>query len=87
VERILPGLRAHAEVLELATPITMHAYTGNEGGALYGFSQRRGQSGPFRRFRNRGPIPGLYFASAWTFPGGGYEGAIRAGEEVARQIT
>ena len=87
VERILPGLRAHAEVLELATPITMHAYTGNEGGALYGFSQRRGQSGPFRRFRNRGPIPGLYFASAWTFPGGGYEGSIRAGEEVARQIN
>lgn len=87
VERVLPGLRAHVEVLELATPVTMRAYTGNEGGALYGFSQKRGQSGPVRRFRNRGPIPGLYFASAWSFPGGGYEGAIRAGQEVAAKIV
>ena len=32
------------------------------------------------RISNKTPIDGLYLASAWGNPGGGYEGALRSGE-------
>lgn len=32
-------------------------------------------------------IPNLYFASAWTFPGGGFEGSIMAGFLAALQMN
>ena len=33
-----------------------------------------------KRIENRTPIKGLYLASAWANPGGGYAGVLRAGE-------
>jgi prolycopene isomerase len=32
------------------------------------------------RIENRTPIKGLYLASAWSNPGGGYGGVLRGGE-------
>ncbi len=85
LEQHLPGISSHVEVAELATPMTMERYTGNPKGAIYGFAQSIGQAG-LDRFKNKGPLKNLYFASAWTFPGGGFEGAMRAGHKVAREI-
>ena len=81
----LPDLEKYIEVIEFGTSKTMERYTGNKFGAVYGFSQKVGQAG-FDRFGNKSPLKNLYFASAWTRPCGGFEGAIRAGHEVARKI-
>ena len=40
-----------------------------------------------KRFRNNFLIPNLYFASAWAFPGGGFEGSITAGFLAALQMN
>ena len=77
-ERYFPGLRAHLEVVEVATPLTNMRYTGNPGGTIYGFDQYLSDSG-LLRLQNRAPIGGLYFASAWTLPGGGYQTCMTSG--------
>ena len=81
----LPDLEKYIEVVQFGTPKTMERYTENKLGAVYGFSQKSGQAG-FDRFRNKSPLKNLYFASAWTSPGGGFEGTIRAGYQVAKLI-
>ena len=81
----LPDLEKYIEVAEFGTPKTMERYTGNKSGAVYGFSQKVGQAG-FDRFKNKSPLKNLYFASAWTSPCGGFEGAIRSGYKIAKKI-
>ncbi|XLS29640.1 phytoene desaturase family protein [Flavobacteriaceae bacterium M23B6Z8] len=80
-----PGIRDRIEYAEIATPKTMKRYTLNTGGTPYGFTQSKEQSG-FKRFRNNFLIPNLYFASAWAFPGGGFEGTIMTGFLAALQM-
>jgi phytoene dehydrogenase-like protein len=77
-ERYFPGLRDRLEVVEVATPLTNMRYTGNPGGAIYGFDQYLSDSG-LLRLGNRSPVGGLYFASAWTLPGGGYQTCMTSG--------
>lgn len=79
LERILPGLRDHIVVCEMGTPLTMERYTGNPKGALYGFAQVPNQA-MFSRFKRHSKLKGLFFSSAWTMPGGGYEGSIRSAD-------
>jgi phytoene dehydrogenase-like protein len=74
----LPPAVSHAE---LATPKTIRRYTLNPAGSAYGFAQIPGQSMLRRRFDS--PVSGLAFASAWSFPGGGFTGAIAAGYRAA----
>ncbi len=81
-ERRFPGLSDHVVVRELATPSTMMRLTRNHRGAIFGLAQTVGQSGS-RRLRNRTPISGLYLTGAWTWTGGGYEGAILSGVQTA----
>jgi len=75
-ETMIPGLSRHIEVCETGTPRTMTKFTANTFGSIYGFEQNLGQSGLFRRFPQRYPIRGLYQVGAWTFPGGGFIGAL-----------
>lgn len=77
-ERHFPGFRDHIEVIEVATPITNMRYTGNPGGTIYGTDQYLSDSG-LLRLRHKAPIDGLFFASAWTIPGGGYQPTISSG--------
>ncbi|WP_267643955.1 phytoene desaturase family protein [Haloarchaeobius amylolyticus] len=76
----LPDAVSHAE---LATPQTIRRFTLNPGGTAYGFAQTPEQSMLSRRIE--APVPNLGFASAWTFPGGGFTGAIMAGSRAAHQ--
>jgi len=85
LDKYLPGIRNRVAVAEFATPLTMERYTGNKMGAVYGFAQNIGQAG-FDRFNNKSPVKNLLFASAWTAPGGGFEGAMRAGYRAANRI-
>ncbi len=79
-ERVIPGLSKMIAVKDSATPLTNRRYTGNPGGAIYGYDH--GVDNDFvNRIDNRTPVRGLYLASAWGNPGAGYGGTI-AGAEV-----
>ena len=88
LEHLIPNISKHIKIKTLATPITMESYTHNPDGALYGFDQSTKQAGLYNRFKLKSKVvSNLLFASAWTFPGGGYEGVIRSGEMVYQLIT
>lgn len=80
-----PELIEHIEHAELGTPKTMERFTSNYKGAIYGFAQTCKQAG-LRRFSGKTPIRNLFFVSAWTFPGGGYEGSLRAADMFVRRF-
>jgi prolycopene isomerase len=82
---LYPALRDHIDVLVTSTPITNTRYTGNIDGAIYGFACTPSENPAFRLER-RGPVAGLYFAGAWTQPGGGYEPSINSGHLTALAI-
>jgi YbgC/YbaW family acyl-CoA thioester hydrolase len=78
-------LKDHIAVMEFATPRTMHRFTRNHAGAIYGLAQTVDQSGR-KRLRNRTPIQGLFLTGAWTWSGGGYEGAVMTGMQTAKSV-
>ena len=84
-EQIAPGIRKYAEVVEVATPITNMRYTGNIGGTIYGFSNTA-HGHTVLRMPHRGPLKGLYFAGAYTQPGGGFQPCMMSGQMAAEQI-
>ncbi len=86
LEEKFPGIRESIEYYEVSTPKTINRYTSNPSGSVYGFAQTRELSGA-KRFRNNFLIPNLYFASAWAFPGGGFEGSITGGFLAALQMN
>ncbi|MFP2997966.1 NAD(P)/FAD-dependent oxidoreductase [Spongiivirga sp. MCCC 1A20706] len=86
LEERFPGIRENIEYYEVSTPKTIKRYTANPGGAVYGFAQTN-QLTAAKRFRNDFLVPNLYFASAWAFPGGGFEGSITGGFLAALQMT
>ena len=86
LEKQFPGIRESIEYYEVATPKTIKRFTSNTAGSVYGFAQSRKQSAT-KRLRNNFLIPNLYFASAWTFPGGGFEGSIMGGFLAALQMN
>ncbi len=84
-DEVYPGLSAAVEVAVVSTPLTNMRYTGNIGGAIYGFANTPSQNPAFRLER-RGPLEGLWFAGAWTRPGGGFEPTITSGLAAADAI-
>jgi prolycopene isomerase len=84
-KELIPGLSSMIAVKEAATPLTNWRYTGNSEGAIYGFEQSM-DNAYMNRIENRTPIGGLYLASAWGNPGGGYAGVFRGGENAFRAM-
>ena len=84
-EKAIPGLSEMVEVREAATPLTNWRYTRNPEGAIYGFEQSV-ENSFMTRLKNRTPVKGLYLASAWGSPGGGYAGVLRGGYNAFSQI-
>lgn len=78
-EKVVPGLSSMIEVKDAGTPLTNWFYTRNTEGAIYGFEQSM-ENAFMKRIDNRTPIKGLYLASAWGNPGGGYSGVLRGGQ-------
>lgn len=82
VEReLVPGLTGIIAVQDAATPLTNLRYTLNTSGAIYGFAQSLDNSF-MSRISDRTPIRGLYLASAWGEPGGGYTGVLISGRRA-----
>jgi len=85
IEKRFPGFKQHIKVVEVGTPHTMERYTNNTDGMVYGFDQCVGQS-CFDRLPSETILSNTYLASAWTMPGGGYEGVIVSGFSTAERI-
>jgi phytoene dehydrogenase-like protein len=75
---VIPGLRSMIEVAEAATPLTNLYYTRNPEGAIYGYEQSLANA-YMNRLGNTTPFKGLYLASAWCNPGGGYQPCLGSG--------
>lgn len=86
LEKQYPGIRNSIEYYEISTSKTIQRYTSNPSGSVYGYAQTKDQIAG-NRFRNNFLIPNLYFASAWAFPGGGFEGSIQGGFLAALQMN
>ena len=84
-EKRFGGLMSHVVVSELGTPRTMARFTRSHEGAVFGLAQTVEQSSS-KRLRNRTPIHGLYLTGAWTWAGGGYEGAMMSGIQTAEAV-
>ncbi len=84
-KEVIPGLSDMIEVQESATPLTNRRYTGNTAGAIYGFEQSM-DNAFMNRLENKTPVKGLYLASAWGNPGGGYAGVLRAGQSAFQAV-
>lgn len=84
-EALLPGLWDMVEEYDAATPLTNIRFTGNCQGAIYGFEQALNNTF-VNRIDNRTPVRNIYLASAWSSPGGGFAGALRAGQKAFRAI-
>ncbi len=82
---LIPGLRSMIEVVESATPLTNLRYTRNPEGAIYGYEQSL-DNAYMTRLKNKTPVPGLYLASAWGNPGGGYVGAMLGGQGAFKTL-
>ncbi|SPD74479.1 putative All-trans-retinol 13,14-reductase [uncultured Desulfobacterium sp.] len=80
-QMVIPGLRSMIEVKEAATPLTNLRYTKNPEGAIYGYEQTLDNSF-MNRIQSSTPFKGLYLASAWGGPGGGYEPCLDAGRKA-----
>ena len=84
--RLIPGLSSMIEVMEAATPLTNMRYTKNPEGAVYGYEQSL-ENSFMNRLENKSPIKGLYFASAWTNPGGGFEPCLESGAKAYKAFV
>jgi all-trans-retinol 13,14-reductase len=78
LESQFPGICEHLEYYEVGTSKTIKRYTKNPKGTAYGYAQTVAQSG-LNRLNHFPEIKNLKFASAWSFPGGGFTGAILSG--------
>ena len=84
-EQVLPGIRAHIDWKEAATPVTQERFTRSTSGTSYGIEFSCDQMGPLRM----GPeteIPGLYLCGASTPSGHGISNVMRGGVVAAGAV-
>jgi all-trans-retinol 13,14-reductase len=82
IERYVPGVRAHIEVCEVATPLTNISFAAAPRGAIYGPDHAPDQIGPFR-FAPRGAVEGLYLCGS-SVGGGGIVPSGLSGHSAGR---
>ncbi|MGD9057155.1 MAG: NAD(P)/FAD-dependent oxidoreductase [Desulfobacterales bacterium] len=85
-QRVIPGLSSMIEVMEAATPLTNVAYTRNPEGAIYGYEQAMNNA-YMNRLENTTPYKGLYLASAWSNPGGGFQPCMDSGAQAFKALV
>ncbi len=74
-------LRSHAEVLELATPVTIERFTENRGGAYVGWRYSADQAGDL--IPQQSPVENLFLCGHWVAPGGGVSNVMTGGVNAA----
>lgn len=84
-KQVIPGLTSMIEVMEVATPLTNVYYTKNPQGAIYGYEQSM-DNAYMNRLENATPFRGLYLASAWSNPGGGFQPCLESGATAFKAL-
>ena len=78
VERdLIPTLRQHIEIMEVATPLTFQRYTGNRDGSIMGHRPTR-KNIHARLARIQTPVRRLWMGGQWAEYGGGVPMATKA---------
>ena len=85
LENFVPDIQGHIEVIDAATPKTLHRYTLNSKGAAYGWAVTVDQTGP-NRLPHTTPFKNLFLAGHWTNPGPGICAVVSSGWRVANMI-
>jgi phytoene dehydrogenase-like protein len=85
LDRRLPGVVGHLELVELSTPLSMERWVGAVDGGLYGPAQTPEQSFPFR-FATSTHLPNLFLAGAGVY-GGGILACLESGGAAARMLA
>ena len=75
-------LHSHAEVLSLATPVTIERFTENRGGAYVGWRYSADQVR--EHIPQQSPVRNLFLCGHWVEPGGGVSGAMSGGLGAAK---
>jgi phytoene dehydrogenase-like protein len=85
LERRFPRLRDAIEVIDVATPATVHRFTNNWRGSMEGWLISPGQ--PFASFRNTLPkLKDFYMVGHWMQPGGGLPSGVMTARKAVRAI-
>ncbi len=85
-QHVIPGLSSMIEVMEAASPLTNVYYTQNPEGAIYGYEQSMNNA-YMNRLENTTPYKGLYLASAWSNPGGGFQPCLDSGAQAFKALV
>lgn len=85
LETIYPGIAAHIEVVDVATPLTDVRYTGVKDGAYEGFMPTK--ENMMKSLDMTLPkLKNFYMAGQWLFPGGGLPPSAQTGKWVVQLI-
>jgi phytoene dehydrogenase-like protein len=85
LEKLVPNIQNHINVVEAATPKTLHRYTLNSKGAAYGWAVTVDQT-LSNRLQHATPFKNLFLAGHWTNPGPGICAVVSSGWKVANLI-
>jgi phytoene dehydrogenase-like protein len=85
LETLVPDIRDHIDVVEAATPKTLHRYTLNSKGAAYGWAVTVDQTWS-NRLQHITPFKNLFLAGHWTNPGPGICAVVSSGWKAANLI-
>ncbi len=85
IEKYLPDVTSHIEVMEIGTPRTNVHYTSNTEGSIIGWANTVEQS-MMNRLPQETPIDNLFLSGAWTFPGGGQSAVLLSGWTTANMV-
>ena len=85
LERVLPGVSRHVEVITTASALTAWRFTLNEHGAMLGWDMAPDQLGSARPGVH-GPVAGLYLTGHWVRPGGGITPVIVSAVHAAEAV-
>jgi phytoene desaturase len=82
--KVYPGLRDSITFSENGTPETLKAFSGNEGGAAYGWANNPQQA--VKRLPLETPVGGLFLTGHWSRPGSSYFRCFTSGVQVSQMI-
>ncbi len=85
-KRIFPDLEERLVVVEGATPLTYHNYTGSFNGATAGWSWNPEQQ-PKINWVKEGKIPGLYLVGQWLFNPGGVPSSMLTARQTGLAVS
>lgn len=85
LEKHYPGITSMVERYEVSTPKTAKRFLRTRNGTAYGY-RNTGYVLSGRLPTKSKTVKGLYYAGAWTSPGGGFTGSIISGYMAAEKI-